>query len=287
MRSISAHLEHGKALFAVRYSDYLTIVAGEVTNAKRLHDAVAAEAGARLSEPKMVRLGSATGLGEDEQWEWECFLEVNPANVNALLATDFNWEPSAIELARQFCPAETIQRICQAQEERNRKAKELLAQAMERVATIQQPKERPVATGAEESRARVKESMDPGAGFDSLDDRSVPPMNLDPKIRRLFLSFATAALVIAIVALWVPTSWQSLANQKGEHAGHNAMLTHIELGVLRPLRLSWESSPSGYWLGFTAVRVFPLFLTVTLTAAAAIVAWRINRLSRRAQQTNG
>jgi hypothetical protein len=95
------------------------------------------------------------------------------------------------------------------------------------------------------------------------------------------------ALVISIVALWAPVSWQSLANQQGEHVGNGASITHIELGALRPLRLSWESSPNGFWLGFSAVRVFPMFLTVTLTAAAAVVAWRINRLSRRLQLTNG
>jgi len=112
-------------------------------------------------------------------------------------------------------------------------------------------------------------------------------MNLDPKTRRLFFSLATLALVISIVALWVPTSWQSLANQQGENVGNNASITHIDFGVLKPLRLTWESSPNGFWLGFTAVRAFPMFLTITLTAAAAMVAWRINRLSRRPQLTNG
>jgi hypothetical protein len=144
MRSISAHVEHGESLFAVRYSDYLTVVGGNVTNAMRLHTAVAAEAGAGMSEPKMVQWCSDTGLREDEQWEWECLLELSAANVNALIATEFDWEDSAIELAKRICPAETIRRICQEQEERNRKAKELLEQAKEWLA----------ATGAKERQGR-------------------------------------------------------------------------------------------------------------------------------------
>ena len=142
MRSISAHVEHEKSLFAVRFSDYLTLVEGDVTNAKRLHAAVAAEAGAVMSEPKMVKWWSDTGLREDEQWEWECLLELSAANVNALIATEFDWEDSAIELAKRICPAETIWRICRDQEERNRKGKELLEQAKEYLAA-RGAKERP------------------------------------------------------------------------------------------------------------------------------------------------
>jgi hypothetical protein len=51
--------------------------------------------------------------------------------------------------------------------------------------------------------------------------------------------------------------------------------------------LTWETSSTGFWLGFTAVRVFPLFLSVTLTAAAAVAAWQTHRRSRSVQRTNG
>src|SRR6516164_3728040 len=125
MDSISAHIEHGKSLFAVRYCDCLHVTVGDITNAERLYAAVVAERGAGMSQPKMVKWSSDTGLLEDEYWEFECFLEVNAANVNALLATEFDWEDSAIELAKRFCPAGIVRRICQEQEERNRKAKEL------------------------------------------------------------------------------------------------------------------------------------------------------------------
>jgi hypothetical protein len=112
-------------------------------------------------------------------------------------------------------------------------------------------------------------------------------MNLNQNQRRLLYSLATAALLIAIAALWVPTSWQTLANQQGEWVGEQAAVTQIDFGVLKPLRLTWESSPNGFWLGFAAVRMFPLFLSVTLTVAAAVVARQTYRLSRPTHLTNG
>jgi hypothetical protein len=106
-------------------------------------------------------------------------------------------------------------------------------------------------------------------------------MNLDPNKRRLVYGFATTALVIAVAALWLPTSWQTAVNQQGQS------VTHIGLGVLKPLRLAWESGPNGFWLAFSAIRVFPLFLSVTLTGAAVIVAWRTYCLWKRTKGATG
>ncbi len=103
-------------------------------------------------------------------------------------------------------------------------------------------------------------------------------MKLDPNKRRFVYGFATIALLIAIAALWLPSSWQAVVKPQGEWVGAPASVTHIGLGVLRPLRLTWESSPNGFWLGFSAIRVAPLFLSVTLTIAAVIVARRTYRL---------
>ena len=112
-------------------------------------------------------------------------------------------------------------------------------------------------------------------------------MKLDPNERRLVYGFATTALLIAIAALWLPSSWQAGATPQGEWIGAPASVTHIGLGVLRPLRLTWESSPNGFWLGLSAIRAAPLFLSVTLTVAAAIVARRTYRLWKRASGAAG
>jgi hypothetical protein len=105
-------------------------------------------------------------------------------------------------------------------------------------------------------------------------------MSFQPNQRRLVYGFALTALLIAVAALWLPASWRVGANRHGEWAGATASVAHVELGALHPLRLTWESSPSGFWLSFTAIRVFPLFVTLTLTIAAAVVARRIHRLRR-------
>jgi hypothetical protein len=107
-------------------------------------------------------------------------------------------------------------------------------------------------------------------------------MRLEPSQRRLLYGFATAALLIAIAALWVPSSWQAGANQQGAWVGAPASVTHIGLGMLRPVGLTWEASPGGFWLAFTALRAFPMFLSVTFTLAAAVVARRTYHLAHSA-----
>jgi hypothetical protein len=97
-------------------------------------------------------------------------------------------------------------------------------------------------------------------------------MNLAPNRQRLVYELATLVLLIAIAALWVPTSWQAAGNRHGEWVGAQASVTHVGLGALKPLRLTWESSANGFWLSLTGIRLFPLSLSVTLTVAAAIVA---------------
>lgn len=104
-------------------------------------------------------------------------------------------------------------------------------------------------------------------------------MSLDPNNRRFVYGVATAALVIAIAALWLPTSWQAAANQDSQTVGAQASVTHIGLGALKPVRLTWETGPNGFWLAFSAIRAFPMFLTVTLTLAAAFAAWQTYRLA--------
>jgi hypothetical protein len=104
-------------------------------------------------------------------------------------------------------------------------------------------------------------------------------MRLEPNQRRFLFGIVTISLLIAVAALWVPTSWQAAVNQQGEWAGATASVTHVGLGVLRPVGLTWESSPRGFWLAFTALRAFPMFLSVTFTVAAALVARQTYRLA--------
>ena len=112
-------------------------------------------------------------------------------------------------------------------------------------------------------------------------------MNSDPNKRRLAYGIATIALLISVAALWLPSSWQAGVNPQGAWVGAQASVTHIGLGVLKPVRLTWESSPTGFWLGFSAIRVVPLFLSVTLTIAAVIVARRTYRLWKRTKGATG
>lgn len=108
-------------------------------------------------------------------------------------------------------------------------------------------------------------------------------MNLDPNQRRFVSGLATFALLVAVAALWFPTSWQVAGARQGEWVGAQASVAHVGLGVLQPLRLTWESSPSGFWLSLTGIRVFPLFLSATLSVAAALVAkWTCGLLQPRA-----
>jgi hypothetical protein len=112
-------------------------------------------------------------------------------------------------------------------------------------------------------------------------------MRLDPNTRRLVYGFATIALLFSVAALWLPSSWQAVINPQVQWVEAQVSATHIWLGVLKPLRLTWESSPNGFWLGFSAIRVAPLFLSVTLTVAAVIVARRTCRLWKRTKGATG
>ncbi len=117
--------------------------------------------------------------------------------------------------------------------------------------------------------------------------RKVCPMRLDPNTRRLVYGFATTALLIASAAHWLPSSWQAVVTPQGEWVGAPASATHIGVGVLKPLRLTWESSPNGFWLSFSAIRVAPLFLSETLTVVAVLVARRTYRLWKRTSGATG
>ncbi len=67
----------------------------------------------------------------------------------------------------------------------------------------------------------------------------------DRNKRRLVYVFPTAAMVIP-AALWLPSRWQPAVNGQGQRVGAPPSDTHIGLGGLRPLRLTWESSPNGF-----------------------------------------
>lgn len=104
---------------------------------------------------------------------------------------------------------------------------------------------------------------------------------LDPQKRQLLHTVASLALLVALVALWIPVSWETVSPAPGELSGEELSIINWELGVLRPLRLTWETSDRGFWLRFSAIRAFPLFLTVTLSISAAAMALRNYRLARR------
>jgi hypothetical protein len=82
--------------------------------------------------------------------------------------------------------------------------------------------------------------------------------------RRLHL-LAAAAFVLAAVALWLPLSWERDLNRPGTQF-------HLDFGVLKPLRATWQSSAEGFWFAFSDVRTVALGLSIVLTVAALIAA---------------
>lgn len=78
--------------------------------------------------------------------------------------------------------------------------------------------------------------------------------------RRLHL-LAAAAFALAAVVLWLPLSWERAPNLPGAPS-------HLDFGVLKPLRATWQSSAEGFWFAFTDVRIVALALSVVLTVAA-------------------
>ena len=97
--------------------------------------------------------------------------------------------------------------------------------------------------------------------------------NLDSSKRRLLYGCATIALLIAVASLWLPNSWEA-TNSRGERVGRGISVTHIGIGAMKPLQLTWESSPSGFWLSLSRFQPFSIFVSVTLTIAAVTVARR-------------
>ena len=98
-------------------------------------------------------------------------------------------------------------------------------------------------------------------------------MNIDQRMHRRFHFFAAWAFVIAALALWVPISWEADRMQPGT-------LIHVDLGVLKPLRVTWHSSADGFWFGFSEVRGVAFALSAVLTAAVVVAAREMFRRSR-------
>ena len=94
----------------------------------------------------------------------------------------------------------------------------------------------------------------------------------DQRLLRLS-QFAKWLFIIAVIALWVPLSWQANPNTPGTHVD-------MEFGAIKPLQATWESSADGFWFGFSDLRVGAFLLSVVLTAAAIIAAREMDRQSR-------
>jgi hypothetical protein len=90
-------------------------------------------------------------------------------------------------------------------------------------------------------------------------------MNIERWTDRRPYRLATWALVLATVTLWWPLSWERDPNPPGTHL-------HVDFGVLKPLRATWQSSADGFWFAFSDVRGVALVLTAVLTAATLIAA---------------
>lgn len=94
----------------------------------------------------------------------------------------------------------------------------------------------------------------------------------DQQLSRLS-HFARWLFIIAVMALWVPLSWQANPNSPGTHVD-------VGFGAIKPLQATWESSSNGFWFGFSDLRAGAFLLSVILTAAAIIAAREMDRKSR-------
>jgi hypothetical protein len=91
-------------------------------------------------------------------------------------------------------------------------------------------------------------------------------MQINPRTYRRLRQVAAWAFVVAAVSLWAPLSWQTDPHQPGKY------VLHLGIGVLEPLRATWQSSADGFWFGFSEVRIVPLLLSEILTLAAILAA---------------
>lgn len=98
-------------------------------------------------------------------------------------------------------------------------------------------------------------------------------MKHEQRTYRRFYLLATWAFALATVALWFPVSWESAANGPGT-------VIHVDFGVLRPVRATWNASADGFWLAFSDLRVGAWVLSLVLTAAAILAARQTYRQSR-------
>lgn len=90
-------------------------------------------------------------------------------------------------------------------------------------------------------------------------------MNIEKWGGPRFYRLAAWVFVIAGVALWVPLSWEKDLNRPGTQI-------HLDFGVLKPLRATWQSSADGFWLAFSNVQIAALLLSTVLSVAAFIAA---------------
>jgi hypothetical protein len=90
-------------------------------------------------------------------------------------------------------------------------------------------------------------------------------MNIEQWADRRLYRLATWAFALAAVALWLPMSGERDPNRPGTHL-------HLDFGVLKPLRATWQSSADGFWFAFSDVRIAELVLSAVLTVAALIAA---------------
>jgi hypothetical protein len=90
-------------------------------------------------------------------------------------------------------------------------------------------------------------------------------MNIEQWADRRLLRLGTWAFLIAAAVLWLPLSWVQDPNQPGT-------CFHLDFGVLKPIRATWQSSADGFWFAFSDVRIAALVLSAVLTAAALIAA---------------
>ena len=90
--------------------------------------------------------------------------------------------------------------------------------------------------------------------------------------KRLYFT-AIFVLILGMIALWLPYSWE-ISTIEGRR------VAHIGLGLFKPLEFIWSSSGEGFQFSVSEVRTLPLAGSALLTLGTNFLAWLAYRKAR-------
>ena len=99
-------------------------------------------------------------------------------------------------------------------------------------------------------------------------------MTMTPEAQKRLCWGAIFFLVLGMIALWLPYSWEITTGESGRR------IAVIGLGLFKPLEFTWSSSGEGFQFSVSSVRMLPLVGTALLTLGANFLAWLAYRKAK-------